>query len=99
MSAHWDKDTLILHCHLQPQARNNEWAGRHDGAFKVRIKAAPIDGKANKALIAFLAKEFGVPKKQVELLSGHTNKRKRLRITSPHCIPNSLSDTMPRKDS
>ena len=51
-----------------------------DGALKVRIKSAPVDGKANKELIEVLAKELGVSKSQVRFVGGETSKHKRLEI-------------------
>ena len=47
-------------------------------AVKVRIKSAPVDGKANKELIETLADAFGIPKSRVELKSGQTSKTKRI---------------------
>jgi hypothetical protein len=66
---------------VQPGAKSAEVSGEHDGALKLRINAPPVDGKANAAVIAFLAECCGVSKSKVTLLSGDTNRRKRLRIT------------------
>jgi uncharacterized protein YggU (UPF0235/DUF167 family) len=44
------------------------------------VAAAPENGKANQCLIAFLAKELGVKKNAIEILSGHTNPVKQVRI-------------------
>lgn len=46
----------------------------------MKVKAPPVDGEANEALIAFLAKLFGVPKRSVTLTSGATGKQKRFEI-------------------
>ena len=51
-----------------------------DGSIKVKVAAVPEDGSANKALCDFLARHYGVPRKQVELLSGATSTRKLVRI-------------------
>lgn len=53
-----------------------------DGSVKIDVAAAPEEGKANAALLAFLADAFGVPKSRVELLSGQTGRRKAVRITA-----------------
>ena len=53
-----------------------------DQSIKIAIAAAPENGKANIELVSFLANEFGVPKTQVELVSGHTSKVKHIRIRS-----------------
>lgn len=52
-----------------------------NGVYKLDIAAAPEDGKANAELISFLAKEFGVAKAHVEILSGHTSQQKRIRVS------------------
>ena len=57
----------------------NEIIKTPDG-FKVKITAQPIDGKANKALIEFLSKQFKVPKSYFEILRGETSKDKTILI-------------------
>lgn len=47
----------------------------------MRVAAPPVDGAANEALMAFIAKSFGVSKRAVTLISGDTARHKRLRIT------------------
>ena len=66
--------------YVQPGAKATEVSGEHDGALKLRINAPPVDGKANAAVIAFLAERCGVSKSKVTLLSGDTHRRKRLRV-------------------
>ncbi len=75
-----DSGGVILTLHIQPGARRTETAGLHGDALKIRLAAPPVDGKANDALIAFLAKTLGVPKSSVELLSGQTSRAKRVRV-------------------
>ena len=72
---------LILCLHVQPGARKTEIVGLHGEVLKVRLAAAPVDGKANAALIAFMAEALGVTKRQVELLGGTASREKRLRIS------------------
>ncbi|MGE5467891.1 MAG: DUF167 domain-containing protein [Ignavibacteria bacterium] len=71
---------VVLSLHIQPGAKRTETAGLHGEALKIRLAAPPVDGKANDALIAFLAKTLGVPKSSVELLSGQTSRAKRVRV-------------------
>ena len=73
--------SLVLSLHIQPGAKKTEIAGLHGEALKIRLAAPPVDGKANAALIAFLAKTCGVPKLAVELVSGDTSRTKRVRLT------------------
>ncbi len=95
MLAIWQGGNLILSCHLQPGASRSEWAGEHGDAIKIRIKAPPVDGKANAALTAFLAKEFSVSKRSVGILSGELNRRKRVEIIQPVTIPASIAPLLP----
>jgi len=81
--ARWDGADLILRVQVQPRASCDEFAGIHAGALKVRLTSPPVDGKANAALIAFLAESFGVAKRQVTLLKGESGRTKQLRIQAP----------------
>ncbi|MEK9711155.1 MAG: DUF167 family protein [Thalassolituus sp.] len=93
--AQWQGPDLLLICHLQPGAKKSDFAGLHGDAIKIRIQAPPVDGKANAELIRFLAKAFGVSKRDVELVSGELNRHKRLKICSPAKIPEPLQDLLP----
>ena len=64
-----------------PRASKNEIVGLHGDALKVRLTAPPVEGRANEALIAFLAKRLGVRKGQVEIVAGATSRRKMVRVT------------------
>ena len=59
----------------------------HDDALKVRVAAPPVEGKANAALIAFLAEAFGVPKRNVTIIRGDSGRRKSLRVEAPRRRP------------
>ncbi len=83
----WDGEDLILDCHLQPKASADEFAGLHGDRLKIRLRAPPVDGKANALLLTFLGGAFGVAKSQVELLSGELNRQKRVRIRHPKRLP------------
>ena len=71
---------LKLAIHATPGAKRTEAAGLHGDALRVRLGAAPVDGKAKEALIAWAASTFGVPKKQVELLHGAAGRQKVLAV-------------------
>lgn len=73
------KDGLILQIRISPNASKNEIIITDD-VVKVKITAQPIDGKANKALIEFLSKQFKVPKTSIEIIKGETSKDKTLLI-------------------
>jgi uncharacterized protein (TIGR00251 family) len=59
-----------------PNAKKNEILGAHGSAIRVKIAAPALDGKANAALLAFLAEQIGIPKNQVQLLAGEKSRDK-----------------------
>lgn len=75
-----DGDGVILTLHIQPGAKKTELAGPHGDALKIRLAAPPVDGKANAALLAFVAAKVGVGRTAVELVSGQTSRAKRVRV-------------------
>lgn len=67
---------------LQPRASRDEIVGFNDeGALRVRVKAPPVDGAANSALVQLLAKVLGISKSSVALVSGATARNKIIEIT------------------
>ncbi|MCX7100222.1 MAG: DUF167 family protein [Methylobacter sp.] len=89
----WEQGVLTLNLHVQPKASKDEWSGLHGDRLKLRIKAAPIDGKANQHLIGFIATEFAVTKSACKLISGESGREKRIAISSPKKLP-SLPDNL-----
>ena len=63
-------DALVLALHVQPGAKRTEAAGLHGDALKVRLAAPAVDGKANAALVRFLADAFGVARRNVSIVRG-----------------------------
>jgi uncharacterized protein (TIGR00251 family) len=80
-------DALELCVYVQPRASRDEFAGTHGDRLKIRLTAAPSDGKANAALLTFIAGAFGVPKSAVTLIAGHGSRHKRIAILHPQHIP------------
>lgn len=76
-----DGDDVILNLHIQPGAKKTEVVGLHGDALKIRLAAPPVDGKANDALLAFVAAKVGAGKTAVELVSGQTSRAKRVRVS------------------
>ena len=77
-----DDTSVTLTLHIQPGAKRTEVAGPHGDALKIRLAAPPIDGRANTALIEFIADRMGLAKSDVRLISGLTSRRKILQITA-----------------
>ncbi|HKC49899.1 MAG TPA: DUF167 domain-containing protein [Myxococcota bacterium] len=73
-------DRVLLELHVVPRAAKTAIAGVHDGRVKVSLAAPPVDGAANDALVAFIAKTLGRPKRDVELIRGEASRKKTLAI-------------------
>ena len=77
---------------VTPNARTTRVLGWEDDpqagrVLRVRLQAPPVDGKANKALVAFLAKEFGVAKSGVKIVKGETSRMKLLEVPATAVLP------------
>lgn len=92
---HWQDRDLILHCHLQPGAKQSSICGRHGNRLKLRIAAPATEGKANTAVIAFLAQCFGVSKSQISITAGAQSRQKTLKIIAPQRLPEELTIASP----
>jgi uncharacterized protein YggU (UPF0235/DUF167 family) len=76
--------SLILDIKVIPRAPISEVCGRMaDGALKVKVTAAPEKGRANDEVCAVVAAYLDVPKRNVEVILGHTSQRKRVRVNVP----------------
>lgn len=71
---------LRLSVQVTPNASRSEVAGVTEGVLRIRLRAAPIDGKANEALIRFLADALSLPKSAVSIATGHAGRRKTVEI-------------------
>jgi uncharacterized protein (TIGR00251 family) len=65
---------------LQPRSRREEVVGERSGAIVIRVTAPPVDGKANAALCAFVARAAGVPPSRVSVIRGQTARDKVVRV-------------------
>jgi uncharacterized protein (TIGR00251 family) len=73
-------DGCILSVRVHPGARRNAILGVHAEALKISLTTPPVDGRANEALIAFLAEALQLPKSRISLLAGATSRTKVLRV-------------------
>jgi hypothetical protein len=87
----WDGPDLILTLHVQPRASREGFAGVTPHGLKVRLTAPPVEGEANEALRALIAREFGVPKSDVTLARGASGRHKQLRVRTPRRLPAELN--------
>ncbi len=83
----WKGDDLEIRLRVQPRGARDEFIEAQPDHYRVRIKAPPVDGKANSALRRFLADAFGVSLSQVELIGGETSRHKCLLIRAPRRFP------------
>jgi uncharacterized protein len=70
------RDGVRFSVRVQPRASANQVAGTYGAALKVRLTAPPVDGAANDALLAFLARTLGVGKRSVRIVSGESSRSK-----------------------
>jgi uncharacterized protein (TIGR00251 family) len=70
----------ILKCWIQPRSSRNVFVGIHGDALKIALTTPPVDGKANKELVKFLAKYLKLPKSSIQFLAGETSRSKTLLI-------------------
>jgi uncharacterized protein len=83
MSRRWLREAeggVELDLLIQPRASRTCVVGEHDGRLKLMLAASPVDGEANAALLRHLSALLCVPPRQLELLSGKSSRRKRLRV-------------------
>ena len=71
---------LRLAVHVQPRAASNQITGSYGGALKVRLTAPPLEERANRQLVQFLAQCLGLPVRSFSLVKGHRSRRKTLTI-------------------
>jgi hypothetical protein len=74
-------DGCTLAVRVNPGARKNSVTGIHADAVKIALTSPPVEGKANEALIAFLAEALRLPQARIAIVSGITSRAKTLRIT------------------
>ena len=87
-------DEVVLRVHVQPGTGRSAVVGRHGDALKVRVAAPPVEGRANDALVQFLASTLGVKNEQVTLISGESSRSKRVRLSGvdPEEVKHLLED-------
>jgi uncharacterized protein len=72
--------SVLLSIRVQPRAKRDEVVGERAGAIVIRLKAPPVDGKANAALIDFIANAANLPHSRVEIVRGATAREKVVRV-------------------
>ncbi len=83
-------EIVTLTLHAQPGAKKSEVAGLYGDALKLKLAAAPVEGRANEALLKYMSRLFDVPLRQVVLLQGEQSRHKVVAITGSRIDPESL---------
>jgi uncharacterized protein len=82
---------------VQPGAKKSAVVGLHGEALKIRVAAPPVEGRANEALIVFLAERLGVPKGLVSIAKGENSRAKLVRVAcrvpDPHALFGNAAET------
>jgi len=73
-------ESTLLVLRVSPKSSSDAIVGWHGGALKVKVRAAPEDGRANAAVVIVLAAALDLPQKSITLESGQTSRNKRVRI-------------------
>jgi len=73
-------NSIVFEVRIQPKSAKNEIKGLIGHALKVKVTSPPIEGRANKACIDLIAKEFSVRRSHVEIIRGHKSRTKTVRI-------------------
>ena len=92
----WDGTTLILNVLGNPNSKKTCIGKAKGHQLKVSVNSEPINGQATEDMVQFLAKEFGVKIKDIEVLYGHTQIHKQLKIHLPKKWPKVVSDEITR---
>jgi uncharacterized protein (TIGR00251 family) len=84
---YWRENNLLLNVYIQPNAPKDDYAGIFNNCVKLKIKAPPVDGKANRELLRFLGEIFAVPQSSIRLVQGETSRYKKIEIFEPAVLP------------
>ena len=75
-----DGGDLLIDVRVQPRASRTEFAGVIGDRLRIRLQAPPVDGRANAALVEFLAEAFGAPRAAIRIERGLSGRDKLVRI-------------------
>jgi len=83
----WEEDILVFNILGKPSAKITKIGKPLGNQLKISVAAAPVNGKATDHLVKFLAKEFDVKGRNIEVVFGRMNVNKQLRVTKPNRLP------------
>lgn len=94
-----DGDDLLLSCKVQPRAQHNMFGEVRSDEVVVKVHAPPVDGKANEALLRFIADAFAVARSRISIERGEHSRHKVVRIEGAHTVPVQLSGLVDSGDA
>jgi uncharacterized protein (TIGR00251 family) len=94
----WDSDVLVLNILGTPSAKKDAIGKPKGNQLKISVTAAPVAGKATDYMVRFLAEEFDVSVKDIEVVFGRMNVNKQLRIRLPKIIPAVIGKQLSQKE-
>ena len=86
-----DGEQLILECTVVPKSSEERIVGRFGDTLKIKLTASPTDGKANKALKKFLAREFHLKTADITIVKGTGSRRKTVCLKGVSKIPTAIA--------
>jgi len=93
MNASWytqTEDVIILKIYVQPGAKHNDVVGLYNDALKIRVTTPAVDGRANIALLKYIAELFDVPRRDIILKRGDISRYKSIEVRNSHINPDHL---------
>lgn len=93
MNASWytqTEDVIVLKIYVQPGAKHNEIVGLYNDALKIRVATPAIDGRANVALLKYIAELFEVSRREIILKRGDTSRYKSIEVRNSRVNPDHL---------
>jgi len=75
-----DSVGTVIKVKVIPRSSRTEILGKENDIYRMKLTDPPVEGKANKAVIELLAEKLGVPKREIEIVSGKTGRLKTIRI-------------------
>ena len=76
----YKQGNLLLSLYVQPGAKYNQVVGLHGEALKIKLASPPIDGRANTALLQFIATQLHIPLRQIKLIRGEKSRHKTIEV-------------------
>ena len=83
----WEGDVLVFNILGKPSSKITKIGKPLGNQLKISVSAAPVNGKATDHLVKFLAGEFDVKVRDIEVVYGRMNVNKQLRILNPNKLP------------